>query len=101
MARKRRISGQVLRDGKEIDVSTIEKAIAHGIAYVTEDRKGAGLVLNDEVGKNTTLANLPAVAARGIVDRGREFVVDEKTPHALMIVPVPMGQPGAGHTHGG
>jgi len=28
------------------------------------------------------------------------FVVDEKTPHALMIVPVPAGSP-AGHAHGG
>jgi len=71
----RRISGKVLREGREIDVSTIEKAVAHGIAYVTEDRKAAGLVLNDEVSKNTTLANLPAVAPRGVVDRGREFVV--------------------------
>jgi putative multiple sugar transport system ATP-binding protein len=71
----RRISGQVLRDGKEVDASTIQKAVAHGIAYVTEDRKGAGLVLGDEVGKNTTLANLPAVAPKGVVDRGREFVV--------------------------
>jgi len=49
--------------------------VAHGIAYVTEDRKAAGLILNDEVSKNTTLANLPAVAPRGVVDRGREFVV--------------------------
>jgi putative multiple sugar transport system ATP-binding protein len=71
----RRISGQVWRDGKEIDVSTIEKAVAHGLAYVTEDRKGFGLVLNDEVGRNITLANLPAVAQGGVVDRGREFVV--------------------------
>ena len=71
----RRISGQVLRDGKEIDVSTIEKAVGHGVAYVTEDRKGFGLVLNDEVDKNITLANLPAVASGGVLDRGREFVV--------------------------
>jgi hypothetical protein len=27
------------------------------------------------------------------------FVVDEKTPHALMIVPVPAGGPGGGHVH--
>src|SRR5215475_5333260 len=39
----RRVSGQVLREGKEIDVSTIEKAVGHGVAYVTEDRKGFGL----------------------------------------------------------
>jgi putative multiple sugar transport system ATP-binding protein len=71
----RRVSGQVRLNGKDIDIGTIEKAVAHGIAYVTEDRKGAGLVLDDEIGKNTTLANLKAVARRGVVDRGREFVV--------------------------
>src|SRR5450631_3261587 len=29
------------------------------------------------------------------------FIVDEKTPHALMIVPVPAGGPGGGHNHAG
>jgi hypothetical protein len=29
------------------------------------------------------------------------FIVDEKTPHALMIVPVPTGGPGGGHSHPG
>ena len=36
-----RISGTVLMHGKEVDVGTIRKAIDHGIAYVTEDRKSA------------------------------------------------------------
>jgi putative multiple sugar transport system ATP-binding protein len=35
-----RISGEVLMHGKPVDVSTVRKAIDHGIAYVTEDRKG-------------------------------------------------------------
>src|SRR5450631_2240390 len=33
----RRISGEVRRNGRAVDVSTIEKAIAAGVAYVTED----------------------------------------------------------------
>ena len=36
----RNITGKVLLNGQEIDVSTVEKAIGNGIAYVTEDRKG-------------------------------------------------------------
>ena len=68
-------SGQVFLNGKEVDTSTVQKAINHGIAYVTEDRKGYGLVLDETIAWNTTLANLPAVAKRSVVDEGREFGV--------------------------
>jgi putative multiple sugar transport system ATP-binding protein len=71
----RRISGEVLMHGKEVDVSTVQKATAHGIAYVTEDRKALGLVLNDTIAHNTTLAHLPGVSRRGVIDDGREHAV--------------------------
>jgi len=35
----RNITGAALMEGKEIDVSTVQKAVANGIAYVTEDRR--------------------------------------------------------------
>jgi len=71
----RRISGQVLLHGREVDVGTVRKAVAHGIAYVTEDRKGYGLVLDDDIQRNTTLANLAGVSRVGVIDSGREFAV--------------------------
>ena len=71
----RKISGQVLLHGKPADVSTIGKAIASGIAYVTEDRKGYGLVLDDDIQHNITLANLAAVSRGTVIDDGREFKV--------------------------
>jgi putative multiple sugar transport system ATP-binding protein len=71
----RKISGQVRLHGREADVSTIEKAIGHGIAYVTEDRKGYGLVLEDDIQRNITLANLGGVSSAGVIDGGREFKV--------------------------
>ena len=71
----RKISGQVLLHGREADVSTIEKAVANGIAYVTEDRKGYGLVLNDDIRRNVTLANLAGVSSATVIDDGREFKV--------------------------
>lgn len=55
-----RISGEVLMHGKTVDVSTVRKAIDHGIAYVTEDRKGLGLVLEEEIRKNVS----PRTSAR-------------------------------------
>jgi len=71
----RRISGRALMHGREIDVGSVGKAVAHGIAYVTEDRKSLGLVLEHSIAHNTTLANLPAVSRRGVIDEGREHAV--------------------------
>jgi putative multiple sugar transport system ATP-binding protein len=68
-----RIRGHVLMHGKTIDVSTIGKAIAHGIAYVTEDRKSLGLLLEDDIRHNISLANLKAVSTGGVIDGGAEF----------------------------
>ncbi|HCN88485.1 MAG TPA: ABC transporter ATP-binding protein [Oxalobacteraceae bacterium] len=70
-----RISGRVYLRGTEIDVGTIEKAIANGIAYVTEDRKGYGLLLEEDIKKNISLANLAAVSKALVIDEGREFTV--------------------------
>jgi putative multiple sugar transport system ATP-binding protein len=53
-----KISGKVYKDGKEINISSIDKAISNGVAYVTEDRKNYGLILIDDVKRNITLANL-------------------------------------------
>ena len=73
----RNITGEVVMHGKSIDTSTVQKAIAQGIAYVTEDRKGYGLVLDESIAWNTTLANLDAVAQHSVIDEGREFQVAE------------------------
>ena len=70
-----RISGTATMKGRAIDVSTVQKAVDHGIAYVTEDRKSLGLVLGQTIATNTTLANLPGVSQRGVIDEGREFAV--------------------------
>jgi putative multiple sugar transport system ATP-binding protein len=79
------ISGQVLLHGKEIDTSTVQKSIDHGIAYVTEDRKGYGLVLDETIAWNTTLANLDAVSSYSVIDEGREFGVAEEYRRKLNI----------------
>ena len=70
-----RITGTALMDGREVDLSTVQKAVNQGIAYVTEDRKSLGLVLSDTIARNTTLANLPGVSRQGVIDEGREFAV--------------------------
>jgi putative multiple sugar transport system ATP-binding protein len=81
----RGISGRVLLRGQEIDVSTVQKAVRHGIAYVTEDRKGYGLLLDDDVARNVSLANLPAVAKNGVIDEAREFAAADGFRRQLRI----------------
>lgn len=71
----KRISGKVFLRGKEIDVGTVQKAINHGIAYVTEDRKGYGLILDEDIQKNITLANLDGVSKMLVIDEGQEYKV--------------------------
>jgi len=67
------IKGEARIDGKPVDVSTVSKAIAAGLAYVTEDRKQLGLILAEELRTNITLANLKAVANRNVLDRHEEI----------------------------
>src|SRR5215218_4998669 len=62
------ISGRVTLHGREIDVSTVEKAVTSGIAYATEDRKTYGLVLAEDIRKNVTLANLEGVSSKFVID---------------------------------
>ncbi|TJW22595.1 MAG: ABC transporter ATP-binding protein, partial [Mesorhizobium sp.] len=53
----------------------VSKAVEHGIAYVTEDRKTYGLNLIDHIKHNITLANLPGVSRHSVIDDMRELAV--------------------------
>jgi putative multiple sugar transport system ATP-binding protein len=74
----RRISGEILIHGKRVDVSSVGKAVAHGLAYVTEDRKTYGLNLIDQIKHNITLANLKGVSQAGVLDEIRELNVADQ-----------------------
>jgi len=67
-----KISGEVLLNGKLADVSTVERAIRAGLAYVTEDRKQLGLVLINNVMHNITLANHKGISKNFIIDEHAE-----------------------------
>lgn len=69
------ISGTLKIDGKEVHIKNIKDAIDHKIAYVTEDRKGNGLILSNPIKINTTLANLEAVSKSGVIDQDKEYAV--------------------------
>jgi putative multiple sugar transport system ATP-binding protein len=81
----RRISGKVYKNGKEINVSNVNKAIENGIAYVTEDRKEYGLVLIDDIKRNITLANLKGITKNFVVDDNKEISESENLRKKMKI----------------
>lgn len=71
------ISGHVYINGKEVHLNTVQDAINHGLAYVTEDRKGDGLLLESSITINTTLAALNKVSSHNVLDKDKEGMVAE------------------------
>jgi len=80
-----RINGDLLINGKKYDFNHPQDAINAGVAYVTEDRKGDGLILIQDVKQNITLANLVEIATRGVVDNNAEVKVGNEYRTSLNI----------------
>ena len=59
---------------RKFDLPTIDQAIHHGIAYVTEDRKNYGLILIDDIKRNITLASLDKISKNKVVNENEEVV---------------------------
>ncbi|MBE6023092.1 MAG: sugar ABC transporter ATP-binding protein [Cellulosilyticum sp.] len=69
------ISGTLLINGEEVYLKNVEQAIEHKLAYVTEDRKGNGLILSHSIAKNTTMAKMDRVSKYGVIDKDLEISV--------------------------
>lgn len=69
------ISGTLLLNGQEVHLKNARDAIHHKLAYVTEDRKGDGLILSNSIKTNTTLANLEGVSDGMVIDKDKEYAV--------------------------
>ena len=74
------ISGEVYLNGEKVNLKSPEDAIHHKLAYVTEDRKTNGLILDESIRFNTTLARMDKVCSGGIIDTDKEVqVADQMT----------------------
>ncbi len=81
-----RISGKAYKYGKEVDLSSIDKAIDNGVAYLTEDRKSYGLVLIEEIKDNITITNLEAIAdAKIVINEPKEMTITSEYREKLNI----------------
>jgi putative multiple sugar transport system ATP-binding protein len=80
-----RVNGEMHLKGKKMHFGLPEEAIRAGVAYVTEDRKGDGLILIQDVKQNISLANLKKVSSQGILDDNSEVKVANEYKNALNI----------------
>jgi len=71
------ISGEIYINGTRVHLNNVKEAIDHKIAYVTEDRKGNGLILSTPICENTTMAKMSKISRYNIIDRDLEIKVAE------------------------
>lgn len=81
----KKISGAIKKDGKKLVLHNVSDAIKNRIAYSTEDRKNAGLVLSFDIKSNITISALPKIARHTVIDEIRENQVGEEYRNKLRI----------------
>lgn len=74
----KRISGETMLNGKQVQLNTINQAIDQGLAYVTEDRKHYGLILMDDIKRNITLTGLSKISRNTVVNANQEIIEAER-----------------------
>ena len=65
-------SGQILLRGEPVRIGSPAGAIRRGIAYLPEDRRRHGVILDMQIGANITLASLDRISRHGVLDFKRE-----------------------------
>ena len=80
-----RISGEICKNGNPIKIRTVEDAIRHKIAYVSEDRKKFGIIQLLNIKENITLANLKKITRNLAVDENQQRQAADASVNALHI----------------
>lgn len=80
-----RHSGDVFVEGKKVKIDSPGDAIRNGIGFVTEDRKRFGLILDQSILDNSTLAGLKHISGRFITNRSRETIATQKVMRSLRV----------------
>jgi ABC-type sugar transport system ATPase subunit len=94
--------GELFVDGKPVGpFRSPRQAMRHGIAYIPEDRKRAGLALSKSVAQNATLLRLDTVSRSGFLSRARERTRTRALVERFSIRTGPTGQDLAGQLSGG
>ena len=63
---------QITVEGRQVEIDSPSEAIRNGIAFVTEDRKRFGLILDQTISDNMTLAGLKRISGQFLIHEARE-----------------------------
>ena len=80
-----RKSAEILIGQKPVQINQPGDAIKHGLGFVTEDRKRYGLILDQTILRNMTLAGLRKFSGRFVTDENAEAAAGEKAARDLRI----------------
>ncbi|HVF30602.1 MAG TPA: xylose ABC transporter ATP-binding protein [Pyrinomonadaceae bacterium] len=78
-------SREIVVEGSIVKIASPADAIDYGIGFVTEDRKRFGLILDQTIVDNMTLAGLPTLSGAFITDRTREVIAANGPMRSLRI----------------
>ena len=79
------MSGSVFIDNKAVKIKSVMDAIENGLGLVPEDRKEDGLVLQMEITKNVSMANIDEVVKNGFLNTKLEALLSKKYIESLKI----------------
>jgi ABC-type sugar transport system ATPase subunit len=80
-----RTTGSVHVEGKKVRITRPSDAIKHGIGFVTEDRKRFGLILDQTILNNMTLAGLKHLSGRFVTNTDVEAAAAERSMRELRV----------------
>ena len=76
-------SGKIFINGKEVSINTPQDAVAHGIGYLSEDRKRYGLIVDKSVEENTVISSLNDFVKGIFIDKAKSKEVSQKYVESL------------------
>ena len=77
--------GEVFVEGEKVSINSPSDAIKRGIGFVTEDRKRFGLILDQTISDNSTLAGLKRISGEFLTNRSRETAATRKVMDSLHV----------------
>lgn len=89
---RKKSKGTVKLNGKELVIKHPLDAIKAGLAFITEDRKDKGLVINASIRENIALTNINSISSKGVISKTRETELVNKLMKKLHVRAAGMNQ---------
>jgi ABC-type sugar transport system ATPase subunit len=84
-AHQGKVSGEIVVEGRKVSINSPAEAIQEGIGFVTEDRKRFGLILDQTIANNMTLAGLRQISGAFLTHQMRENAAAQRSMRDLRV----------------